>query len=121
VTGQETAKTATLLYESEATLRMVERVLEELRIAGVPAIPEVPGLVALLNHSPGPPQGTEITSEFRNRAFREIDQLLRHLREGRESLRRAESGEPPGRVDEAIRFVDEAEGGLTRLAKLFGG
>lgn len=116
---------AELLYESEATLRMVDTVLDELRISDASARFMGQQLTTL---DPGGQTQTaeiEIPSEFCVRAYWQIQEALECVQHSREALqlgaREEMSGEPGNERQEQRERIDRALALLDRLESLEAG
>jgi hypothetical protein len=109
---------AELLYESEATLRMVDTALEELRLAdaelrAVP-LPRAAG-------SRRDPESAElvIPSDFCVRAYWQVQEVLDGLQQSRDALRAA--GTAPGRAaveEERQEYLARIDGALAIVDRL---
>jgi hypothetical protein len=118
---------ADLLYESEATLRMVDNVLDELRIGELEVRASAPRLKTLHHHfdEAGAP---EAPPEFRQRAFWQVQELMDCVREGRRMLQTEgvsdpsfEQAERLGRIAlilDRLDSIEEPE--FDRKSDLFG-
>jgi hypothetical protein len=109
-----------LLYESQATLRMVDTALDDLGLAPPPNTPER-AVQALAGSSVALEPG-DLAAALGVRMFWEIQALVESLDRSRRSLQRvrATPDESP-ELDEAARHIAEAEAGLARLSRLLGG
>jgi hypothetical protein len=108
-----------LLYESQATLRMVDTALDDLGLAPPPNTPD--RAVQELAGSRAPLEPGGIAAELGVRMFWEIQALVESLDRSRRSLQRARAPDESPEIEEASRHIAEAEAGLARLSRLLGG
>jgi hypothetical protein len=108
---------AELLYESEATLRMVDHALDELRLQESRPRPDLAAVSQLAEPAD---RGPELSQTLRLRVFWQIQELLDYVRETRAALSCPPGAEPAGRnLAAATYYLAEAEAGLTHLGHLF--
>jgi hypothetical protein len=116
---------AELLYEYEATLRMVDNVLDELRIADAESLRVVPVLRAL---PPGgrqaPEPAVQVPPDFCVRGYWQVQELVEQVREARQVM---EGGpdwnnpdDPEGEYQELLRFIDRAVALVDRIEGVDG-
>jgi hypothetical protein len=106
--------TAEMLYESEATLRMVDDVLDELRIGDAEPLFSAPRLTVI-----GPERSGETAdvTELSVRAFWQVHEVLDNVQESREELQeigREMGADPVARsdrdaLDRAMELVDRLD------------
>jgi len=106
-----------LLYESQATLRMVDTVLDDLGLS-----PPGTGRDRAIAESSALLAAAEVADALGIRMFWEVQALVESLDRSRRSLERVRAI-PDGSadLDETSHHIAEAEAGLARLSRLLGG
>jgi hypothetical protein len=113
---------AELLYESEATLRMVDHALDELGLCE--DYPE-PRSTRSMTVGPLPepsPTGSDVPRQLALRELWELQELIEQVGRSRESLEQlgiAGGGSPE--IANARQLLGEAEAWLNRLSRIAGG
>ena len=107
---------AELLYESEATLRMVDTALDELRIGDEERRAPAPRLEALTSFQEESDE-FEVPPDFCVREFWQVQEVAECVRDGRELLQAARPrpdrenalGDHQGRLDRVLSLIDSLD------------